>query len=270
MKNQENKYVTCGQMKLLERRADENGLSYYQMMENAGSGAAAVIIEKMSESGRGRDVRYTEFVSGYPDSDLPAVAETAAAHPAEAGAMSALIFCGKGNNGGDGFVIARLLCEAGYDVTVVMVDGRPATKDAVTNYELLLGMDVRILDMTGDERALLDSDEVPDLIADAIYGTGFSGNLKGNGLKAAAFIARAREHSIPPVVFAVDIPSGAGGDMTKEEQLDPNCVRADFTVTFHARKPVHMQPFAPDYCGRIVVVDIGIDQELLWRPRHDS
>ena len=45
-------------------------------------------------------------------------------------------------------MIARLLCEAGYDVTVIMVDGRPRTEDAVTNYELLLDMDVRILDMT--------------------------------------------------------------------------------------------------------------------------
>lgn len=173
MINQKNKYVTCGQMKLLERRADENGLSYYQMMENAGSGAAAVIREKMSESGRGRDVRYTGFVSGYPDSDLPAVAETAAAPSAETGPMSALIFCGKGNNGGDGFVIARLLCAAGYDVTVIMVDGRPRTEDAVTNYELLLDMDVRILDMTENERALLESGGTPDLIADAMYGTGF-------------------------------------------------------------------------------------------------
>ena len=266
MINLNNKYVTCGQMKLLERRADENGLSYYQMMENAGSGAAAVIREKMSESGRGRDVRYTKFVSGYPDSDLPAVAETAAVPSAEAGFMSAMIFCGKGNNCGDGFVIARLLCDAGYDVTVVMVDGRPVTKDAATNYELLLDMDVRILDMTENERALLESDGTPDLIADAMYGTGFSGSLKGNGLKAAAFIARARRCKTPPVVFAVDIPSGAGGDMTREEQLDPNCVRADFTVTFHARKPVHMQPFASDYCGEIIVVDIGIDQDLLWYP----
>lgn len=270
MINQKNKYVTCGQMKLLERRADESGLSYYQMMENAGSGAAAVIREKMSESGRGRDVRYTGFVSGYPDSDLPAVAETAAAPSAETGPMSALIFCGKGNNGGDGFVIARLLCEAGYDVTVIMVDGRPRTEDAVTNYELLLDMDVRILDMTENERALLESGGTPDLIADAMYGTGFSGSLKGNGLKAASFIARARKHKTPPLVFAVDIPSGAGGDMTKEEQLDLNCVRADFTVTFHARKPVHMQSFAPDYCGEIIVVDIGIDQDLLWYPGRGS
>ena len=246
MINQKNKYVTCGQMKLLERRADENGLSYYQMMENAGSGAAAVIREKMSESGRDRDVRYTGFISGYPDSDLPAVAETAAAPSAETGPMSALIFCGKGNNGGDGFVIARLLCEA------------------------LLDMDVRILDMTENERALLESGGTPDLIADAMYGTGFSGSLKGNGLKAAAFIAKTRKHKTPPLVFAVDIPSGAGGDMTKEEQLDLNCVRADFTVTFHARKPVHMQSFAPDYCGEIIVVDIGIDQELLWYPRRGS
>lgn len=58
--------------------------------------------------------------------------------------------------------------------------------------------------------------------------------------------------------------------MTKEEQLDLNCVRADFTVTFHARKPVHMQSFAPDYCGEIIVVDIGIDQDLLWYPRRGS
>ena len=66
------------------------------------------------------------------------------------------------------------------------------------------------------------------------------------------------------MVFALDIPSGLGGDLTDESELEDRSVRADYTITFHARKPVHLQDFAALYCGRIIVADIGIDEESLW------
>ena len=59
-------------------------------------------------------------------------------------------------------------------------------------------------------------------------------------------------------MFALDIPSGMGGDLTDEGELDSRCARADVTITFHAKKPVHLQPFAADYCGQIITADIGI------------
>lgn len=93
--------VTCSEMKALEKAADEAGLSYYQMMENAGTRAAELILQHHGQT------------------------------------ENALIFCGKGNNGGDGFVVARKLREAGVHTQVILVEGPPATNDAKTNYQLI-------------------------------------------------------------------------------------------------------------------------------------
>ena len=95
-----------------------------------------------------------------------------------------------------------------------------------------------------------------DCVVDAIYGTGFRGQLRENGRAAAAEIEAARQKGAR--VFALDIPSGMGGDLTDGTQLDRNCVRADVTITFHAKKPVHLQRFASEYCGQIITADIGI------------
>ena len=78
----------------------------------------------------------------------------------------------------------------------------------------------------------------------------------GEGGSAADQIAKAR--GLGARVFALDIPSGMGGDLTEEAELDPQCVRADVTITFHAKKPVHLQTFAKKYCGRIITADIRI------------
>lgn len=262
MKKNGEHFVTCGQMKLLERRADDNGLSYYEMMEAAGNGAAAVIIERAAywraskEENRNaaeESGKVAELISRYAEKP-----------------MKVYLFCGKGNNGGDGFVVARRMHDDGYEVTVILVDGEPRTEDAHINYELLKERNIKILDMVNNDRALMELKETPDIIVDAIYGTGFKGKLKSNGLKSAIYInrysrgdyrVRAKE---PVLVASLDIPSGMGGDLIDKRELDTNCITADFTITFHAKKPVHVQKFAAEYCGDIYVADIGIDEEKLW------
>ncbi len=273
MKKNGEHFVTCGQMKVLERRADENGLSYYQMMENAGTGAAAVIMDNAAywNAGREENQRGASILAAaeavYKAEGLPPSTDRTLR---TVKSMRAYIFCGKGNNGGDGFVVARVLHDKGYEVTVVLVDGKPKTADAVTNFGLLENRNIKIIDMAENNRALLELEGDPDIIIDAIYGTGFKGELKSNGLKAAIYINRYSKgeygiRAIAPVMVAsLDIPSGMGGDVINEKELDQNSITAHFTVTFHAKKPVHLQSFSEKHCGEIFVVDIGIDEEKLW------
>lgn len=272
MKKNGEHFVTCGQMKLLERRADESGLSYYQMMENAGTGAASMIMERAAYFGAVREDlgKAAAKTASVEDVVLKGVSFSEAVQRKES-AGTAYIFCGKGNNGGDGFVVARRLHERDYDVTVILVDGKPKTEDAVANYQLLKQRRIHVVDMVENSRALIDLKKDPDIIVDAIYGTGFKGKLSGNGLKTAIYINRySRENygvragkavMAPPL----DIPSGMGGDLIDKRELDTNAVTADITITFHARKPVHVQSFAKAYCGEIIVADIGIDEEKLMK-----
>ena len=189
-------FVTCGEIKLLERRGDEAGLSYYQMMENAGTQAAKMIRA------------YCEMTGVKPDEGED-LGKAAAAAPLEYRAevadrhkgtgfydtpkavekpLHVMIFCGSGNNGGDGFVVARLLANAGFQVTVVLVSGDPKTQDARTNFQLLSDLPVSIITMDGMEEDALEQGDMPDVLVDAMFGTGFHGVLRGNGLKAAEYI----------------------------------------------------------------------------------
>ena len=229
-------FVTCAQMKILEQNTDAAGLSYYQMMENAGTIAANRIVEITMAS---------------PIND--AHAETAADDCLRRYAyqldrpIRARVDCGKGNNGGDGFVVARLLHQRGWQVSIVLVDGEPSTPDAIANWKLAMDLGIPMD---------VDTEDAPDVIVDAIYGTGFHGQLRERGAAASAEIAHAKAGGAR--VFALDIPSGMGGDLTDEAELDPRCVKADVTITFHARKPVHLQDFAAAYCGQVITADIGI------------
>ena len=263
-------FVTCGEMKLLERRGDEAGLSYYQMMENAGTQAAKMIRA------------YCEMTGVKPDEGED-LGKAAAAAPLEYRAevadrhkgtgfydtpeavekpLHVMIFCGSGNNGGDGFVVARLLANAGFQVTVVLVSGDPKTQDAGTNFQLLSDLPVSIITMDGMEEDALEQGDMPDVLVDAMFGTGFHGIMRGNGLKAAEYINTCHEKH-GKKVFALDIPSGLGGDQLKKKKIPCEIIKADYTITFHARKPVHMRRFAARYCGEILVADIGIDEEKL-------
>ncbi|MDD2216588.1 MAG: NAD(P)H-hydrate epimerase [Eubacteriales bacterium] len=207
--------VTCAEMKEIERKAAQTGLSYYQMMENAGIGAAELIMSQQTIKGK-----------------------------------RVLIFYGKGNNGGDGFVVARKLCGEGAVVKLVLVDGEPKTEDAIKNREVCQNMQIPTLPSfksTDWEKESLS----PDIIVDAIYGTGFRGELEGEIKKATRFI----NHS-PSKVYALDIPSGLNGDTGKG---DEDGVRADCTIAFHRFKPAHLKVEAEKYCGESVCVDIGIN-----------
>ena len=218
-------FVSCDRMKELERATDQSGLSYYQMMENAGNIAAN---------------RINEII----------MATRERPHPSER-TLKARVYCGKGNNGGDGFVVARLLKQKGWDVSLILVDGEPQTPDAITNYGF-----TKELGIQAAEPGAGADDSAPDVVVDAIYGTGFHGRLREKGAAAAAEIAEAK--AAGSVVFALDIPSGMGGDLDDESELDERCVRADYTVTFHAKKKVHLQDFAAKYCGQVITADIGI------------
>ena len=116
MAGEKKHFVTCGQMKILEKRADKTGLSYRQMMENAGSAAAEIIMAKTAYRSLGDMERARE--------DIPAmVAEGAKGAEPFTDSLCATVFCGKGNNGGDGFVVARVLDEAGEFALEFCVSG---------------------------------------------------------------------------------------------------------------------------------------------------
>ena len=209
--------VTAAEMKRLEQQADAAGLSYRQMMENAGAAAAALALRAWPE------------------------------------AKSAAVFCGKGNNGGDGFVAARHLANAGLAVRLYLVEGEPVTTDAIYNCGLAREMGLPVLAADAlDEPEQADFLQNADIILDGVYGTGFHGTLRPEGLAAARWMNEA-----PGRVLALDLPSGLEADSGTAAE---GAVQADLTVTFHAAKPCHR--LAAAQCGRVEVADIGIGTAL--------
>jgi hydroxyethylthiazole kinase-like uncharacterized protein yjeF len=170
-----------------------------------------------------------------------------------------IIYAGKGNNGGDGFVVARELVSAGVDVLVVAVAGRDGyTGDALLNLTILDKLSVEVLDglpESEDERDdLLDC----DLVVDAIFGTGFSGAAHGAAGEAIELI-----NATPAPVVSVDIASGV--DASTGEISGPAVV-ADLTVTMHAAKVGHFITPGGACSGDVVVVPIGIPSSLRVEP----
>lgn len=156
------------------------------------------------------------------------------------------ILCGPGNNGGDGYVVARLLKMAGLNVSVYS-DSKPKQgSDAALAAENYDGMIYQLSNFQPDENAI---------IIDALYGAGLSKPL---GLEAAR-VARAVNASAAPVV-AIDLPSGVSG--TSGMVLGDAFV-ADLTITFFRLKPGHLLEPGRGHCGEIHLVDIGIDQKVL-------
>lgn len=200
--------VTVAQMKQIEKDADANGVSYYQMMENAGTAAYHILRQRV------------------PD------------------AKQIAVIAGKGNNGGDGFVIARLAAQDGLSVTVILAEGEPVTQDAKTNYALLrsLPVEMRSIDEVYDITA--------DIVVDALYGTGFHGELRPSGQRACALMQASSAYLI-----ALDLPSGLQADTGIAAG---GAVKANCTIAFDSYKQVHIAETARAFCGTVVLADIGV------------
>lgn len=210
--------LKAAEIRGLEECAVESGVSMETLMENAGAAVAAYIGEQIEVRGK-----------------------------------SAVILCGKGNNGGDGFVAARHLANAGLAVRLYLVEGEPVTTDAIYNCGLAREMGLPVLAAdTLDEPEQAEFLQSADLILDGVYGTGFHGTLRPEGLAAAR-----RMNDAPGKVLALDLPSGLEADSGTAAE---GAVQADLTVTFHAAKPCHR--LAAAQCGRVEVADIGIGTAL--------
>src|SRR6266705_3524555 len=168
------------------------------------------------------------------------------------------VLCGRGHNGGDGFVVARTLVQRGADVSVFLL-GRvtDVRGDARTNLEILGRLGVTVVEVADSQAWELHFSEVSDctLIVDAIFGTGLKGPVTG---LIESVIADVNASDIP--VVAIDLPSGLSAD--SPDPIGPS-IDAALTITLAAPKIPLVLPPAEMRAGDIVIADIGIPDEVI-------
>jgi len=218
------KVVSADTMNQVDRRAiAEFGIAGAALMENAGRACVDEIVAEYGPRGKYR----------------------------------AVIIAGRGNNGGDGYVIARLLLQKGWEVRVcILAEQGQIGGDAAVNLEKLPPAVVAFCSGTG-RLADLFEEEIPraGVIVDAMLGTGLNSDVAGVYRKAVELI---NASGLP--VLAVDIPSGIHGT---SGLVMGDAVRASVTVTFAFAKLGHVLYPGTEYVGRLVVADIGIPQQLM-------
>jgi NAD(P)H-hydrate epimerase len=215
------KITTAEEMRGIDRATSERfGVPSLTLMENAGSAVADFVLERYADANR------------------------------------VAVVCGKGNNGGDGFVIARKLHEAGREVDVLLLASRGELKGDAA--EMFAKLPVRATVVTTPDelraeavRSLADC----GLIVDALLGTGFKPPVQGQYANA---IAAMNESGKP--VLAVDIPSGADSD-AMTPQRGGGIARADAIVTFTAPRPAHV--YGELTQGPVIVAPIGSPEQAI-------
>ncbi len=215
------KLVTSSQMRNIDKKTIEGiGISGLELMEKAGKGVALAAKEMLG------DVKNKKV----------------------------LIFCGRGNNGGDGFVVGRYLSEWGAEVEFYLTADRGEVRgDAKTNLEKAGKMGLPITEV-------LEKEEVPskieaDLIVDALFGTGFTGEIAGYLRDIVELISS----SCAPVL-SVDIVSGLHADTGQFTGL---CIKAQRTVTMALPKIGHFFFPGKGVSGQVSVVDIGVPPHVV-------
>jgi hydroxyethylthiazole kinase-like uncharacterized protein yjeF len=163
------------------------------------------------------------------------------------------VICGHGNNGGDGFVVARTLIQRGVDVGVFLLGSvAEITGDARTNLEVLGRIGLTVVEITSAQEWELHFSELSecDLIVDAILGTGFRGHLSG---LLETVVADVNALGVP--VVAIDLPTGLSADT---HVVEGSAIEASMTVTLGAPKLPLVFPPADSHGGDLVIADIGI------------
>ena len=174
------------------------------------------------------------------------------------GACRVAVLCGRGNNGGDGFVVARLLRGRGADPTVFVLGARDAVRgDARTNLDILGRIGSRVLEVPDSASWVRHGSDIAgyDLIVDAMFGTGLSRPLAGM-LRAVVDEVNAA----PAPIVSIDLPSGLSAD--SHQPLGP-AVQAAVTVALGAPKIPLVLPPGDARAGELVVADIGIPAEVI-------
>ena len=213
--------LTAAQMRAIEKAAIDSGeVTGLELMERAGRGVVEAILE-----------------------EWPAMALTS---------HKAVVLCGPGNNGGDGFVVARLLKERGWEVDVFLYgDEAKLPVDAKVNCERW-----REMGEVGDFINAPRFNHESDLFVDALFGTGLTRPLDGEALDR--YFACISDPFVPAKTVAVDIASGVCADSGRELTLVHDTIVAGLTVTFHTAKVGHFLDWAEYKCGKLSIVDIGL------------
>ena len=163
------------------------------------------------------------------------------------------IFCGTGNNGGDGYVIARHLINNGIEVRVALCGNRDKVRgDAKINLDILTAIGGSVEMFRPDDKAVVKLSQGCDLIVDALFGTGLNGTVRDDYLQLVESI---NARNIP--ILAVDIPSGLDCDTGKPSGT---AIRAKWTVTFAAvKKGFAENRMSTEFTGDIYVASIGVE-----------
>jgi NAD(P)H-hydrate epimerase len=214
--------LTAEEMRSIDEETIRNHVPGIKLMENAGKGVAEEIIKNLKP-------RKTSGI---------------------------VIICGKGNNGGDGFVAARLLKRKGYRPRVYLVGKTSQVKDdAETNLEKCAKNRIKITEVDrGELDGLDDALAGAHVVVDAIFGTGFSGSPRGLARDVIEMV-----NGCPAPTVAVDIPSGVNAS-TGEATL---AVDADLTVTMALPKRGHLLFPGRALSGELIVHDIGVPPEVI-------
>lgn len=214
------------QTRMLEQSAVENGCTYLGLMEKAGREAAGFIQRTLSQFRR-----------------------------------KTVVLCGNGNNGGDGFVVARCLAGWSEDVLVVLVNGVPRTQDALSMYQRACKISaVRFLEYP--DESLEQELKTADLIVDGIYGIGFHGAMREAYVPLVKWVNEAAAK-----VVSLDLPSGVSCDLG---EVEGEAIKADYTVTFSALKLCQAQYPAIEYCGQVVAADVGIPRQVYEESPYEA
>ena len=216
------KVLTSSQMFSAEQAQVNRGMSFTRLMENAGSACARAVRERFASLEQSRGL--------------------------------ICVLCGKGKNGGDGFVIARKLALAGFNAAVVEAFGEPTAEDSILMREKAVETGLVPEFFWGEENAK-NSIESAAVIVDAVFGTGYK--YREDERVRAVFEA---VNASPAKVVSIDVPSGLESN---NGDVPGSCIKADITIAVSCMKPVHILKPARVLCGEIITVAIGIEDDTL-------